>query len=340
MLRAPASQAAASRAARAAGFVHASPCGPVRPTGAGLAADGAASSSASMPGPSGAPGPASSARPQALPNAERTEWGTPLYPGHRPVTPFQRALLAVGSAFVALANPERGDMVAVLGETTGLTALARMRDTMQKDPTGRIILAERPLVTEETVNMKRLRTLPEGSFGREYANWMGAHVYTPDERARVRFVDDAELAYVMQRYREAHDFWHVLLGVPPSVLGELAVKWVEAVQTGLPMTALAGLVGPARLTRGEREQLLGRLVPWAVRCARSAPFLMNVYYERHLEEPIGELRARLRLLPPPPTIFPSPVNAAGAAPHDHVHAHAHAQPPRPGQEPRESPSAP
>ena len=31
---------------------------------------------------------------------------------------------------------------------------------------------------------------------------------------QVRFVDDPELAYVMQRYREIHDFTHTLLGMP------------------------------------------------------------------------------------------------------------------------------
>jgi ubiquinone biosynthesis protein Coq4 len=31
---------------------------------------------------------------------------------------------------------------------------------------------------------------------------------------QVRFVDDPELAYIMQRYREIHDFTHTLLGMP------------------------------------------------------------------------------------------------------------------------------
>lgn len=42
----------------------------------------------------------------------------------------------------------------------------------------------------------------------------------------VRFVDDEELAYVAQRYREIHDFMHVLLGFDSiSVQDEIAVKW-------------------------------------------------------------------------------------------------------------------
>lgn len=42
-------------------------------------------------------------------------------------------------------------------------------------------------------------------------------------------MEDAELAYAMTRYREIHDFLHVLTGLPPTVEGELALKTLEAV---------------------------------------------------------------------------------------------------------------
>jgi hypothetical protein len=57
----------------------------------------------------------------------------------------------------------------------GHLALSRLRMVMQADPTGREILAERPNITEEVVGLERLRTLPEGTFGREYARYLDAH---------------------------------------------------------------------------------------------------------------------------------------------------------------------
>lgn len=51
----------------------------------------------------------------------------------------------------------------------------------------------------------------------------------------------------MLRYRQVHDLFHSVLGMPPHMLGEVAVKWVEALQTGLPMCALGALFGPLRL---------------------------------------------------------------------------------------------
>ena len=51
---------------------------------------------------------------------------------------------------------------------------------------------------------------------------------------------DDELAWIMTRYRQVHDMWHVLCGLPPTVLGEVALKWLELVQTRLPVAALSG----------------------------------------------------------------------------------------------------
>jgi ubiquinone biosynthesis protein Coq4 len=47
---------------------------------------------------------------------------------------------------------------------------------------------------------------------------------TPDSRSPVQFVDDVELAYVMQRYREVHDLIHTILGMPTNMLGNYHVK--------------------------------------------------------------------------------------------------------------------
>ncbi|XP_018518424.1 ubiquinone biosynthesis protein COQ4 homolog, mitochondrial isoform X2 [Lates calcarifer] len=170
-----------------------------------------------------------------------------LYPGHIPTTPIQKALLAVGSGVAALQDPYRHDMVAVLGETTGHLALINLRDRMRNDPEGYTILIERPRIRLSTLDLSKMASLPDGSFGREYLRFLEDNHVTPDTRADVKFVDDEELAYVMQRYREVHDLLHTLLGMPTNMLGEVAVKWFEAAQTGLPMCALGAVLGPLRL---------------------------------------------------------------------------------------------
>ncbi|XP_032334436.1 ubiquinone biosynthesis protein COQ4 homolog, mitochondrial isoform X4 [Camelus dromedarius] len=63
-----------------------------------------------------------------------------LYPEHIPTSLVQKALLAAGSAGMALYDPYRHDMVAVLGETTGYRTLKVLRDQMRRDPEGAQIL--------------------------------------------------------------------------------------------------------------------------------------------------------------------------------------------------------
>lgn len=133
----------------------------------------------------------------------------PAYPTHVATSAWQKAFVAGYAALSAVRDPERGDMVAALGETTGgwvsgwwrwmddrrnrcfisrrvipftgLLALRRLRALMAADPVGRAILAARPDIKEGTVRPEVLRALPEGSFGREYARFMDHHGYGMDE---------------------------------------------------------------------------------------------------------------------------------------------------------------
>ena len=101
---------------------------------------------------------------------------------------------------------------------------------------------------------------------------------------------------------QCHDFWHVLAGLPPTVAGELGIKWLELFQTGLPMTALSSTVGALRLDPHEMDVLFTHYVPWAIRASRCSVPLMNVYYEKEFDTPLEELRESLQLEPAPQVI--------------------------------------
>lgn len=128
----------------------------------------------------------------------------------------------------------RSDMVAVLGETTGEFAAKHMMSQMLASEEGREVLKEKPRITSASIELDKLLRYPEGTFGRTYADFMAANVrlparagkgpplstrwhtgtaadtlgaccclvvqrISPDTRAPVRFVDDPQLAYVIQR---------------------------------------------------------------------------------------------------------------------------------------------
>ncbi|XP_024918588.1 ubiquinone biosynthesis protein COQ4 homolog, mitochondrial isoform X2 [Cynoglossus semilaevis] len=222
-----------------------------------------------------------------------------LYPGHIPTTSIQKALLAFGSGVAALQDPYRHDMVAVLGETTGHLALMNLRDMMKNDPEGHTILTERPRIRLSTLDLDLMSALPDGTLGREYIRFLKDNHVTPDSRADVKFVDNEELAYVMQRYREVHDLLHTLLGMPTNMLGEVAVKWFEAAQTGLPMCTLGAALGPLRLNARRLQKLLTVLGPWALQSGRQARCVLSVFYERRWEQSLEDLRRELNIQPAP-----------------------------------------
>jgi ubiquinone biosynthesis protein COQ4 len=218
-----------------------------------------------------------------------------------PVSGIERTFLAAGSALISLADPNRADMVAMLGETTGARALASLRDSMRASPDGAWLLEHRPRIAGARFSARALAAAhAPHTLGGAYARFMQSHAFSADARAPVRLVADSESAYVMTRYREVHDFWHVLSGLPPSVLGEVALKWFEAAVTRLPSAALAAAGGPLRLTRAEAVELRARLAPWALAAAsRTSVPLLCVRYEDLLHEPLDVVRERLRFLPAP-----------------------------------------
>ncbi|XP_055516428.1 ubiquinone biosynthesis protein COQ4 homolog, mitochondrial isoform X2 [Leucoraja erinacea] len=228
-----------------------------------------------------------------------------IYHTHIPTNSLQKALLAAGSAFMSLYDPYRHDMVAVLAETTGQLAVRTLRDRMRNDVEGHRILQERPRINSSTLDLTGLRELPEGTFGREYIRFLDVNRVTPDSRMPVRFVDEEELAYVIQRYREVHDFMHTLLGMPTNILGEVAVKWFEAVQTGLPMCVLGAVFGPLRVSTRNIRVLTRDLIPWAVQCGRAAHCVLNIYYENRWDQSLESLREEIGIIPCPPLQCPT-----------------------------------
>uniref|UniRef100_A0A1I8F257 Ubiquinone biosynthesis protein COQ4 homolog, mitochondrial n=1 Tax=Macrostomum lignano TaxID=282301 RepID=A0A1I8F257_9PLAT len=219
------------------------------------------------------------------------------YPNHRPLDCGQRAFLAVGSGVACLAAPWRDDMISA-------GRFDELRDDMLANEEGRRILARGAWPHSNcggSIDLEALRRLPEGSLGRAYADFLDRYGYSPDHRRTVCFVDDPELAYVMQRYREIHDLNHVLLGQGTDFLGEVVVKWFEAFQTGLPMCVTGAFLGSLRLRPKQTRRYLqeGGYLAYALRTGSDADLTINYYFERNWHQPLAEVRQQLRIEEPP-----------------------------------------
>merc|ERR1719481_1620674 len=219
-----------------------------------------------------------------------------LYPTHTPTSPLQKIILGAGSAVVAINDPWRADMVAVNGEVTGLPALHYMHSRMADSKEGSRILADCPRISSSI--LPELSNLPSNTLGYQYAAFMEKNKISPDTRAEVSFVDDSVLAYVMTRYRETHDLTHCILGMKTNMVGEVLVKWVEALQFRLPMCVGGAIFGPLRFQPAQRKKYEENL-PWAVQIGQSSSFLLNIYYEERWEQDMGQFRKEMGITLPP-----------------------------------------
>jgi ubiquinone biosynthesis protein COQ4 len=191
------------------------------------------------------------------------------------------------------------DLIAALGEATATPYfIYRLRDVMLSNPIGRRILRDRPRITSKTMSMGYLRMLPEHTVGWSYASWLDREGVSPDTRDEVKYIKDEECAYVMQRYRECHDFYHALTGLPVMVEGEVALKAFEFANTLLPITALS-MFAVTRLKPAERARFFSIYLPWALSNGLKAKEIINVYWEEQLERDVTELRAELGIEQPP-----------------------------------------
>jgi hypothetical protein len=122
-----------------------------------------------------------------------------------------RIAIAIYNATTAFADPTRADAVAALGEVTGTITLRRIHDQMMGDPTGRLILQDRPVVSKANIPFDKLiAEAPDDidsvgddlTFGQAYGAFLKSHDFDPDERDEVNFIEDETLAYIMLRYRQ------------------------------------------------------------------------------------------------------------------------------------------
>ena len=107
----------------------------------------------------------------------------------------------------------------------------------------------------------------------------------------------------MCRYRQVHDFWHVLCDLPPTVLGEVALKWFELKLTGLPICFFSGILGPLKLNSKERKFLISSYLPWVQSLKIQSEKLLTFRYEDNLHRSAADIREELGITKAPPLNF-------------------------------------
>ncbi|KAI5955674.1 COQ4 [Candida jiufengensis] len=228
------------------------------------------------------------------------ERSKPDYPGHIPLNNLEKAMMFVGSSIGSFYHPERNEFIVALGESSAIEpVLKSLQKTMLSDPIGRQILRERPRITSTSLDLDYLSSLPDNTIGKNYMIWLDKEGVSPDTRVEVKYIDNEELAYIFQRYRECHDFYHAITGLPIIIEGEISVKILEFLNIGIPMSGLGSLFAPLRLKKSQRKRLREIYYPWAFKNGLYSKPLINVYWEKILEKDINEFRKEIGIESPP-----------------------------------------
>ena len=97
--------------------------------------------------------------------------------------------------------------------------------------------------------------------------------------------------------------------MPVRVEYEIVVKAFEFANLGLPMTGLAAIGAPFKLSAAKQDRLK-QYIPWALRCGGSARSLITIFWEKRWDQEIGELKRELGIWDPPPAVWGKPLRGA------------------------------
>lgn len=210
---------------------------------------------------------------------------------------FDRISTMVNCAIKGLNDPDDGSHISQLGDLSSLNTLRWIKLKMEQTEEGRRILELKPRVNETTTNFNELKDYDINSLGYNYYKYMSENNFTPNERPIAKYIPDLELAYICQRYKETHDFYHVLLGYGRTVMDEIAVKWFEGLHLRLPSSSYASLFGGLRLSFYDNLHLYSRYLPHIISNAEKSKFVLSFYYEERLKQDINLLRKKMIIIP-------------------------------------------
>jgi ubiquinone biosynthesis protein COQ4 len=181
-------------------------------------------------------------------------------------------------------------------------SLERFFQRFISDPAGAAVVQVRPSLFAVLNDREALAKLSPGSLGRAYLAWTEAEEISAAGLADTaeRWFPEAELSedrrFVMERYRDMHDLWHVLTGYGRDLVGELALLTFSLVQVRHAGLALPVVFGYLTHVFDPRRR---RLLNDAWRRARRAAWLPVQDWERLVGCPLDQVREELRVGSPP-----------------------------------------
>lgn len=185
---------------------------------------------------------------------------------------------------------------ALRGNQTQLL-VARMRS----HPTGSRVLEERQSLLSLLTDRDRLRSLPEGTLGAAYLEFMEREGLTAEglaaasESGYARPEATEEEQFAADLVRDSHDLWHVLTAYGRDPLGELCLLGVLYNQAKITGAGFIAALGVLRIFYEYPGAPVVRAVRQGFRTGREAECLVAQDWACLLELPLNEVREALHI---------------------------------------------
>ncbi|MEL7237525.1 MAG: Coq4 family protein [Planctomycetota bacterium] len=148
------------------------------------------------------------------------------------------------------------------------------------------------------VDIEPLRHMPKGTLGREFARHIDDYNFDIDYYQQIPTGQaNPDVQAVLNRVRETHDIWHVVLGFHPTPVGELGLKAFELAQLRRPMAGVIVGGGIMRYTvvGGDQFDEAIAAISAGYRMGLQAKPLLAERWEDQWQTPVEEIRDRLNL---------------------------------------------
>ena len=211
-------------------------------------------------------------------------------------------------AFVAvkrlIADKEDTSQVFTILEALGKRSSEKSWKKFKKHP-NYSMLREQPPLMNFLCDKKWLSSLPEGSLGRHYYEFLQRENISAEglvEASEKGFSGLRPLAdetvEFHQRQRDAHDLWHVLTGYGRDALGELCLLAVTYRLLGNPGLLLIILFGGRHIKKLNPGFKFWSAIGEGFRHGRQMSWLPGVDWKDVLPLPIDEARSMLNIQTP------------------------------------------
>jgi ubiquinone biosynthesis protein COQ4 len=198
-------------------------------------------------------------------------------------------------------DPDNTDAVFEIFQALPGSGVDTSYQTFAGSEVGARVLSEKRVLLEKLCNRDWLASLPAGTLGRVYFEFTEREKITADglveaskanKSERRDQSESAQLFYA--RRRDMHDLEHVVTGYGRDLVGEASILTFDVSQSWY--TGLAVICALAWF-EGSKETRATQRGAW--RRGKQALWLGVADWERHLEEPLEQVREELGLGEPP-----------------------------------------